>query len=329
MDKTRDIDVFLFDGVNLLDVAGPVQAFCSANLDDNERYRCCFVSLDGGSVTSSCGLRLEADASVSASTGQDLLMPGGEGVGRLLTMPKVRKFVEGWLGSGFDRRIISICSGALVLAASGLLNGRHATTHWKSASLAREMFPDVIWETEKLYISDSQILTSAGVTSGIDLALEIIRCDHGPSVALSVARELVVYLKRSGGQNQFADMLAAQFSSDPHFSKVMTAIHENPQRRWSLDAMADVAGLTPRTLTRRFSKTTGRPPLSFLERLRVKRASDAFSEGATTGKAIEISGFADFQQMQRAFKRQLGTTVGSFADRFGTAVTESSINPET
>lgn len=322
MDKSREIVVFLFEDVNLLDVAGPVQAFCSANLGDRERYRCRFVSLDGEPVRSSCGLRLVADASVAAMAGQDLLMPGGQGVGRLLTSPGVKKFVGGWLEPGRDQRIISVCSGALVLAATGLLDGRQATTHWNSDTLAREMFPDVIWDTEKLYISDGQILTSAGVTSGIDLALEVIRHDHGPTVALTVARELVVYLKRSGGQNQFADMLEAQFSSDPQFSKVMAAIHDRPQHNWTLDAMADVAGLTPRTLTRRFSKLTGRPPLSFLERLRVKRAGDALSEGASTGKVIQISGFADFQQMQRAFKRQLGTTVGSYVDRFGTAKTE-------
>lgn len=316
MDKTRSIDILLFDDVNILDVAGPVQAFSSANDDGLNRYQLRYVSLDGGAVTSSCGLRLQADQVLEIEAHHDLLVPGGRGVDRMLQRPELRKILSGWQRSGNSQRVISVCSGALILADAGLLDGRSATTHWGRAKQVRDLFPMVNWATNELYRIDDLIFTSAGVTSGIDLALEVIRRDHGSAVALSVARELVVYLKRSGGQNQFADILEAQFTEDRELARLISALHDNPGEEWTLDLMADVAGLTSRTLVRRFSAMTGHSPVKFLERYRVKRASDALSSGLPIGKSIEISGFRDFQQMQRAFKRQLGTTIGNYAENF-------------
>lgn len=316
MDKVRSIDILLFDDLNILDVAGPVQAFSSANDDGVNRYQLRYVSLDGGPVTSSCGLRLQADQRLKTEAHHDLLVPGGRGVDRMLRQPELRKILSGWQRSGNGERVISVCSGALILADAGLLDGRSATTHWARAKQVRNLFPMVNWVTNELYRIDDLIFTSAGVTSGIDLALEAIRRDHGSAVALSVARELVVYLKRSGGQNQFADILEAQFTEDRELTRLISALHDNPGADWTLDRMADVAGLTSRTLVRRFSGMTGHSPVKFLERYRVKRASDALSNGVPIGKSIEVSGFKDFQQMQRAFKRQLGTTVGDYAEKF-------------
>jgi len=316
MDKMRCIDILLFDDLNILDVAGPVQAFSSANDDGVNRYQLRYVSLDGNTVSSSCGLRLQVDQVLEIEDNHDLLIPGGRGVDRMLQRPELREILSGWQRSGSDQRVISVCSGALILADAGLLDGRSATTHWVRAVLVRNLFPRVNWATDELYKIDDRIFTSAGVTSGIDLALEIIRRDHGSAVALSVARELVVYLKRSGGQNQFADILEAQFTEDRELARLISALHDNPGEEWTLDLMADVAGLTSRTLVRRFSAMTGHSPVKFLERYRVKRASDALSSGLPIGKSIEISGFRDFQQMQRAFKRQLGTTIGNYAENF-------------
>lgn len=316
MDKTRCIDILLFDDLNILDVAGPVQAFSSANDDGVNRYQLRYVSLDGGAVTSSCGLRLQADQSLKIEAQYDLLIPGGRGVDCMLQQPELQEILNDWHDSSSDRRVISVCSGALILADAGLLDGRSATTHWGRAAVVRNLFPKVNWATDALYKIDDRIFTSAGVTSGIDLALEIIRRDHGSAVALSVARELVVYLKRSGGQNQFADILEAQFTEDRELARLISALHDNPGEEWTLELMADVAGLTSRTLVRRFSAMTGHSPVKFLERYRVKRASDALTNGVPIGKSIEVAGFKDFQQMQRAFKRQLGTTVGGYAAKF-------------
>ena len=316
--QARHIDVLLFDRLNILDVAGPVQAFSSANQGGGDRYRLRFVSAGGTDVTASCGLRLGADAVAAAGPDtQDLLVPGGRGVDRAMDDGQIRRVIAGWQDRRRDRRVISICSGALVLAAAGLLDGRKATTHWSRSQEAVDRFPQVQWSTCDLYHIDGAIMTSAGVTSGIDLALEIIRRDHGPGIALSVARELVVYLKRTGGQHQFADLLEAQFSGGKELNRLIAALHAEPGQAWTLDRMADVAGLTPRTLSRHFTATFDNSPLRFLERLRVKRAADALNGGAPVGKAIEVGGFTDFQKMQRAFRRQLGTTVGRYREQFG------------
>ncbi len=316
MDKPfRLIDILLFDGLNILDVAGPVQALSSANADGTERYRLRFVSADGKGVTSSCGLRLQADAIASPDGGQDLLVPGGGGVDRVMENRRMLEIVAAWPVDD-NRRVVSICSGALILASAGLLKGRKATTHWQRAAQAHRQFPEVRWDTDALYHADGNVLTSAGVASGIDLALEIIRRDHGSPLALTVARQLVVYLKRSGGQSQFADLLEAQFSGDRELGRLVEALERDPGGDWTLETMAEAAGLTPRTLSRRFSASSGLTPVKYLERYRLKRAADVLAGGAPVGSAIRVSGFSDFQQMQRAFKRHLNTTVGEYRDKF-------------
>ena len=317
MDKPiRLIDVLLFDSLNILDVAGPVQVFSSANEDGIERYRLRFVSMDGAGITSSCGLRLQADAAASLDGTRDLLIPGGIGVDRAMYDGRILDFLAKRSSAPLDGRIISICSGALILATAGLLRGRKATTDWRRAQQVRQQFADVQWSTNELYHVDGQVMTSAGVASGIDLALEIIKMDHGSPLALAVARELVVYLKRAGGQAQFADLLEAQFSGDRELGRLLDALQDNPGRDWTLDLMAEVAGLTPRTLSRRFSASAGLTPVKYLERYRLKRAADVLSGGAPVGSAISVSGFTDFQQMQRAFKRHLNTTVGEYREKF-------------
>ncbi len=317
MDKTlRQIDILLFNGLNILDVAGPAQVFSSANEDGTERYRLRFVSMDGMAVTSSCGLRLQVDTTASTDGRRDLLIPGGTGVDQAMHDRMILDFLARWPSEMEERRVISICSGALVLANAGLLNGRKATTHWRRARQVRQQFPEVRWSTDELYHIDGEVMTSAGVASGIDLALEIIKRDHGGALALAVARELVVYLKRAGGQTQFADLLEAQFSGDRELGRLLNALQDNPGRDWTLELMAEVAGLTPRTLSRRFSASAGLTPVKYLERYRLKRAADVLSGGAPVGSAIRVSGFSDFQQMQRAFKRHLNTTVGEYREKF-------------
>lgn len=312
----RQIDILLFDGLNILDVAGPVQAFAAASYAGPVEYRLRYVTLDGAGVLASCGLRLEAGAVISPLNGQDLLVPGGEGIDAVMADPRYRRIIGDWREQGGDRRIISVCSGALALAQAGILDGLRATTHWVRAEQARRQFPRVLWSPDRLYHIEGNIMTSAGVSTGIDLALEIIRRDAGGDVALAVARELVVYLKRTGGQNQFADLLEAQFAGDSDLRKLVTALQQRPGHCWTLENMAEAAGLTPRTLSRRFTQAYGQSPVKFLERYRVKLASDVLSGGAPVGRAIEVSGFSDFQQMQRAFKRHLGRTVGTYRDNF-------------
>lgn len=313
----RCIDVLLFDGVNMLDVAGPIEAFNQAKLKTNPAYEVHFVALEPGPVTSSCGLQLTATrAFTTDSASNDLLLPGGKGVDDLLGNQALNKRVAGWLTERPKGRIISICSGALLLADAQVLDGKSATTHWSREFQIRRLFPRVNWTLDRIYTRDGNIFTSAGVTTGIDLALSILKEDCGSQCALDVARELVVYLQRSGGQNQYAQLIEGQFSAEKTLANVINKLIEQPQHDWSLELLADVAGVTPRTLTRKFKTNLNTSPMKFLELLRVRLANDLLSAGMPVKHVSRNVGFKDIQTMRRAYKRQLGSTLGEYVERF-------------
>jgi transcriptional regulator GlxA family with amidase domain len=312
----REIDILLFDQVNLLDVAGPAQAFSTAQLDGSPLYRTRFVSVDGKAVQSSCGLRLCADAALSAaSESKDLLIPGGEGVDEVMQCQATQGLVKEWNNSN-DRRLISVCSGALVLANAGVLNGLKATTHWSRSQQAQSEFPQVDWLIDKLYVCEKNVFTSAGVTTGIDLSLAVIKLDHGGQCALDVARELVVYMQRHGKQSQFAGMVELQLQASDSLSRLVDAIIEHPERLWNVEQMATFCNLTERTLIRRCHKHLKTSPKRFVEKIRVAKACEGMSTGVPLGVVISRSGLSDQQQMNRAFKRQLGTSVNDYLARF-------------
>lgn len=312
----RHIDVLVFDGVNVLDVTGPVQVFSSAQDLSAARYVIRYVSLDGAPARASCGLVMAVDGHVDLKSGaQDLIVPGGAGVNALLEEQALKDVISQWCDAP-GRRLISVCSGAGLLANAGVLDGRTATTHWRRAAQFARLFPSVDWQTDRLYCDTGNVMTAAGVTSGIDLSLAIVSRDCGAHIALRIARELVVFLHRPGGQNQFADVLTAQFAGGQDLRRLVDAMIDQPQRHWTLETMADIAGTTPRTLTRRFTQNYAMSPVKFLERLRVNLAETALGGGATTARASAVAGFRDFQQMQRAFKRHKGTTVGDYQKRF-------------
>jgi len=318
MDKQiRHIDILLFNNVSILDVAGPAQAYEAANQSDIQFYKTRFVSMDGNPITSSCGLKLCPDAKADLDISvHDLLIPGGRGTDHMLDNTALRTLIQNWQKAGQTRRLISICSGALLLANAGVLNGKNATTHWSREAQATTSFPKVNWLLNQLYTTDNTIMTSAGITSGIDLTLAIIRKDCGAKVALSVARELVVYLQRSGGQSQFTHVLQAQFKTESPLNALVEQVTQHPNQPWDLARMADHINMTPRTLSRRFKSELGVSPVHFLEQVRVKHACEILSAGMPVHKAIEHCGFGDFQRMQRTFKRHLMTTVGAYQKCF-------------
>ena len=321
MDKTyRHIDILLFNDLNILEVAGPAQVFATTNDLLGETYRLNYVSMSGSDVTTTCGLPLKVTKAAELSpNSQDLLIPGGYGVDAALKDTKLRDLITAWHQPENDRRIISVCSGSLLVANSGLLDGRKATTHWRRQQQAQNKFPTVNWAIDKLFCIDGPFYSSAGVSAGIDLALDIVRIDCGRGAALGVARQMVLHLKRDGGQSQFSEMLTAQFSANQELESLVSAILANPGHDWTLESMAEYARLSPRTLSRRFDRDFSTSPYKFLERVRVKTATDILSSGANTGKAIAVSGFSDFQQMQRAFKKHLGTTIGNYRNHFSTS----------
>ena len=204
----QTIDILIFENINLLDVAGPAQAFHVANRFSPSSYRLRFISIDGNPITTSCGLKLVADSRASLKSGaQSLVIPGGRGVDTMVGDKKLKQLIQHWLESRPDGRLISICSGALLLANAGVLDGKSATTHWSREHQAKSRYPQVNWCLNSLYMQSCGIFSSAGVTAGIDLAVSIVRSDCGIKIALNVARELVVYLQRAGGQSQYLSLI--------------------------------------------------------------------------------------------------------------------------
>jgi transcriptional regulator GlxA family with amidase domain len=314
--KTRSIDVLLFDDVNLLDVSGPVQAFDTAIVDGEKRYQIRYVSIDGRPIRAGCGLRMIPDAALSPeTTSDDLLIPGGTGVNALIPNSMVCEVVANHLNIKPGGRVISICSGALLLAASGVLDGRAATTHWSRLADTKK-YDRVLWDLDQIFTAQDRVFTSAGVTTGIDLALSIIRADCGPTVALAVARELVVQLRRTGGQSQYAIHLAGQFTKGDALTRLIEQVVAQPHLDWSLDALAQTAGMNPRTLSRHFKRDLHENPSQFVERIRIDHARGLMADKLPLKQVARHSGFGDLQRMRRAFQRRFGVHVSDYVNSF-------------
>jgi len=273
------------------------------------------VARGGESVTASSGLGLSVNALPRAGAPLDtLLVAGGPGVDAAAADPVLVK----WIGQRAvkARRVASVCTGAFLLGASGILDGRRATTHWSyCADLARR-FPAVHVESDPIYVRDGKVWTSAGVTSGIDLALALVEEDLGRTIALAAARYLVVFLKRPGGQAQFSAALSLQTVEDK-----FGALHEWIARHLaddiSLPVLARQAGMSERSFSRRYAEATGLTPIHAVERLRVEAARRLLSESRQPVKRIsQRCGFGSEETMRRSFLRLLATTPQDYRARF-------------
>ncbi len=313
--NARLIDVFLFEGVNLLDVSGPVQAFDTAKVNGQKRYVMRYVTLDGAPITASCGLRIVPDAALSPDSDcDDLLIPGG-GVDALIPNAHLRDIIGQHLTRKPAGRVISICSGALLLAAAGVLDGRVATTHWSRLAHTKG-YDRVLWDLDRIFTAEDRVFTSAGVTTGMDLALSMIRTDCGAPAALAVARELVVQLRRTGGQSQYAIHLAAQFTQDDALTRLIERVVAEPHLNWTLDALAEAASMNPRTLSRHFQRDLQESPAQFVERVRVDHARGLMADKLPLKQVARQSGFGDLQRMRRAFQRRFGIHVSDYQNAF-------------
>ncbi|BDH06665.1 GlxA family transcriptional regulator [Streptomyces seoulensis] len=310
----RTVLLVLFDDVQSLDITGPLEVFTGAERLAPGSYRMRTASLDGGPVRSSSGLNLVPDLALTAAPGpHTLLVPGGAGTRR-----PDPALVE-WLrdhGPGATR-LVSVCTGALLLAAAGLLDGRRATTHWAHCErLARE-HPAVTVEPEPIYVRDGHVATSAGVTSGIDLALALVEEDLDRQVALTVARHLVVFLRRPGNQAQFSAQLAAQTASREPLREVQRWITEHPDADLSVDALAARARLSPRHFARAFTAETGTTPGRHVDRVRLEHARRLLEDtSASVEEVARASGYGTPESMRRAFLKALGTAPAEYRRRF-------------
>ncbi|WP_274912287.1 GlxA family transcriptional regulator [Streptomyces sp. WZ-12] len=312
--EQRDVLVVLYDGVQSLDVSGPVEVFSGAEHGMPGAYRIRTASLDGAPVRTTSGLTLVPDTTLDAAAPpHTLLVPGGEGT----RAPDPR--LVAWLRARAPhaRRKVSVCSGAFLLAAAGLLDGRRATTHWALCAQLAADHPAVRVAPEPIYVRDGDVATSAGVTAGIDLALALVEEDLGRDLALTVARHLVVFLRRPGNQTQFSAQLAAQTAERRPLRDVQQWISENPAADLSVEALADRARLSPRHFARAFRDETGMTPGRYVDRIRLEAARRRLEDTADGIERISRQcGYGTAEAMRRAFVRVLGASPAEYRRRF-------------
>ncbi|HUB10866.1 MAG TPA: GlxA family transcriptional regulator [Acetobacteraceae bacterium] len=309
-----------YPAVQLLDVTGPVQVFASANVQVADAggtapYSLNVVSQGGAIVTASAGVTLTAGPLTQPGDALDtLLVAGGEGAEAAAEDPVLVDWVRQRATKA--RRVVSVCTGAFLLAAAGVLDGRRAATHWMYCAKLAQRFPAVRVETDPIFVRDGTVWTSAGVTAGIDLALALVEEDLGGSVALAVARYLVVFLKRPGGQAQFSAALALQ-AADDKFGALHDWINGHLASDLSLSVLADQAGMSERSFSRHYAEATGQTPARAIERLRVEAARRLLLETRLPVKRIsQRCGFGAEETMRRSFLRLLSVTPQECRDRF-------------
>ncbi|PKT70880.1 AraC family transcriptional regulator [Streptomyces populi] len=315
----RTVLIVLFDGVQSLDVTGPLEVFAGAETYRGGSYGIRTASPDGSPVCSSSGLVLVPDRALAdAPVPHTLLVPGGSGTRR------PDPGLVDWLRAHGPRaeRLVSVCTGAALLAAAGLLDGRRATTHWAHCDRLARDHPAVTVEPDPIYVRDGNVSTSAGVTSGIDLALALVEEDLGRDAALTIARHLVVFLRRPGNQVQFSAQLAAQTARREPLREVQRWISEHPGDDLSVEALAVRARLSPRHFARAFRTETGTTPGRYVERVRLEHARRLLED--TTDGVEEVAracGYGTPEAMRRAFVKLLGSAPAEYRRRFRPATT--------
>ncbi|HYI61718.1 MAG TPA: GlxA family transcriptional regulator [Acidimicrobiales bacterium] len=315
MPAPRPVVVVAYDALNSLDLSGPVEVFHTAG-----GYDLTIAAPHPGPVTSTSGLRVAVDTTLAEVCGpiDTLLVVGGEGARAAVADPDVVAAVRRL--SGRARRTASVCSGAFVLAAAGLLDGRRATTHWSVCDLLAATFPAVDVAADPIYVRDGDIWTSAGVTAGMDLALALVEDDRGRDVALAVARQLVLFLHRPGNQRQFSAQLDAQLADRDALRDLQAHIVDHPEDDLTVAALARRAGLSERHLARCFTDEVGVTPARYVERARVEAARRRLED---TDDAVAVvaatCGFGTAETLRRTFLRAVRTTPTEYRRRFRTA----------
>ncbi|MBD0689176.1 GlxA family transcriptional regulator [Streptomyces sp. CBMA123] len=311
---TRRVAFLVFDGVTLLDVSGPMEVLHQAGRLGHP-YPTTLVSPHGGNVTAANGVVLAATAAPGDTGPLDTLVVAG--ADHLATTgPDERLLAAAERLAGRAERVASVCSGAFVLAALGLLDGRSATTHWRHARALELRHPRVRVEPDALHVHDGRYHTSAGISAGIDLALALVEHDHGAGISREIARELVVFMQRPGGQSQFSTALATPPTRSALLRTLTDAVLADPAADHSLPAMAATAAVSTRHLTRLFQAELRTTPARWVERVRLDRAQQLLLDGYGVTAAARHSGLGSDETLRRAFARHLGTTPTEYRRRF-------------
>lgn len=313
------IAILAFPRFQLLDVAGPADVFVEASrqLGDSRAYQVQVIGSEEGILRSSGGLRLAVDATVATQRGRidTLLVAGSPNIEDMASDATL----QDWLRrqSRSVRRYGSVCTGAFVLAAAGLLDGKRVATHWNVAARLASEYPHTCVEADAIYVKDGKLFTSAGVTAGIDLALAMVEEDHGRELALRVARELVMFLKRPGGQSQFSAHLAAQKSERSDMGELQDYVLAHLKDHLSVPALASRAGMSERSFARIFRSETGTTPAEFVDHARIDAARRLAEESDLPAKRLaDAVGYANVDSFRRAFGRRVGVSLTEYRRRF-------------
>ncbi|MFG2593626.1 GlxA family transcriptional regulator [Streptomyces sp. NPDC048438] len=312
--KQRSVLVVLFEGVQSLDVSGPMEVFAGASRFPGVSYDLRTASLDGAPVRCSSGLTLVPDGRLADAPAPDLLLVPG-GAGTRTPAPELVDWIR--IHGPRARQLVSVCTGALLLAEAGQLDGHRVTTHWSVCETLARTYPAVRVDPDPIFVRDGRLATSAGVTAGIDLALALVEEEHGRDVALTVARHLVVFLRRPGNQAQFSAQLTAQTAVREPLRELQHWISEHPDADLSVEALAERARLSPRHFARAFQAETGLTPGRYVERVRLEQARRLLEDTADGVTGISrASGYGTPEAMRRAFVKALGTAPAEYRRRF-------------
>jgi transcriptional regulator GlxA family with amidase domain len=307
----RNVLIVLFDGVQSLDVTGPLETFTVAG-----GYEVRTASLGRTAVRTTSGLRIMPDADLRELDGQRtdlLLVPGGPGARR--RDPDLVAWIRA--NAAEAATIASVCTGAFLLAEAGLLRGKRAATHWSQCAQLAAEYPDVVVDPDPIFVQDGKVATSAGVTAGIDLALALVEHDLGRGTALTVARQLVVFLRRPGSQSQFSTQLSAQLAGRAPLRDVQQWIVEHPAGDLSVEALARRASLSPRQFARAFAAEVGMPPGKYVDKTRLEAARRRLEDtGDGVAETARLAGYGTAEAMRRAFVRELGVSPAEYRRRF-------------
>ncbi|MGR9115579.1 MAG: GlxA family transcriptional regulator [Gammaproteobacteria bacterium] len=322
--KVRTIGVVAYEGVEILDMIAPLDVFSLTSFglqqlhSINENvYPLKIIAKKPGPVAAYNGLKVYADCAYSDIQGEidTLIIPGAPEVSCLLSDPALRD----WLRTIAPkvRRLASVCTGAFLLAEAGLLNGRCATTHWAYSDRLISDYPSVKVEADRIFIRDGFIVTSGGVTSGIDLALALVEEDWGRELALATAQMMVVYLKRPGGQTQYSSYLVRERSNHPDLRELLMWIMDHPSEDLRNEVLADRMSMSLRNFARVFQDETGLTPAKFVEKVRIDMARQYLGDANIRIESVaDKAGFKDTEQMRKAFIRNLGITPSEYRQRF-------------
>jgi transcriptional regulator GlxA family with amidase domain len=326
----RTVDIIVYPGFKALEAIGPISVFEYANLQLQRRgqgigYDVKVASIGTGAIQSDTLMSLQASKAINAlALPDDAIIVGARHIEAALegAMP-----IVDWVVAVCPRigRLAALCSGAFFLARAGVLDGKSATTHWSVAQRLQQQFPAIAVNMDAIFIREDNIWTSAGVTAGIDLALAFVEEDFGRDLALEVAREMVVYLKRPGGQSQFSTHLMSQNTVKPNIREIQNWILENLDQPLTLAAIADKAMMSLRNFTRVFHQEAGMSTLEFIETGRFEYARQLLADVALPIKAVASrSGFRNTEHLRRVFQKRVGITAALYRERFATTGIERS-----